>query len=294
MYFRLWLSVLLLSSHAFTLEMNAANLKGSSAAKSYLAGLAALPNPNSQKASYEQTLLHFEKAKNESATDKEQTDLYHLSTLGLARVYYEIAFFLDDKDPQHHFFLRRAIAEYRSIPRFSPRWSEALFEQAWAYTMIEDYDGALGALYSLKDPYFALKFFPELNILEAIIYLRNCHFEKAEQALQKFESAYASLLPDLKILLQKKSGIWGEKNLQSKISEIEALQIRAQIISLETKSAKAKLLEEEKPILPTTEKMPSRPHVLGPDHFFWGADRNERWIDELGYYRISVKSLCYE
>ena len=279
MYFRLWLPMFFLSIHVFTTKVNAGNQKDSSR-DLYLEGLQVLATPNLKATEYEQVLSYFEKAKAEAATNKEEADLYHLSILGLARVYYEMAYAIDANDTRRSIFLNRSIAEYRSIPRFSPRWPEALFEQAWAYTIIEDYQGALGALYSLKDPYFALGFFPELNVLEAIIYWRNCHFDKAEQALQTFQSSYASLLQK-----NKTQGI---------IDEIEALQIRAQIISLEIKSAQASLLEREKALLSTEKKEISRSYVVGPDHFFWGVSPKERWIDELGYYRIAIKSLCYE
>ena len=324
MSFKVLVPVFFLAVSSLIFKVNASDLKDN-AREQYQLGLTVLAKPDFKKTDYEQVLLHFEKAKVQAAANKDEEDLHQLSILGLARIYYEMAYALTDNDPMRKVLLNRSIAEYRSIPRFSARWSQALFEQAWAYTIIEDYDGALGALYSLKDPYFSHYFSPESEVLEAIIYWRNCRWDKAEQALQAFESSYVSLLPVLKNLVQKnqqdeswyrllkepgelpekirnylihenqkKDGLWVKNNIQRIIREIEEMQMRAQVISLETKMGFAGWFKKESPLLLVENETSARSYVADPNYFFWNASTKERWIDELGYYRIAIKSLCYE
>ncbi len=324
MFFRIWVPLYFLMVFALISKVNANDLKDN-AREQYQLGLTVLAKPDFKKTDYEQVLLHFEKAKVQAAANKDEEDLHQLSILGLARIYYEMAYALADHDLRRQVLLSRSITEYRSIPRFSARWSQALFEQAWAYTIIEDYDGALGALYSLKDPYFSHYFSPESEVLEAIIYWRNCHWDKAEQALQAFASSYVPLLPVLRNLVQKnlkdeawyrllkepgelpekirnflmhenqkKDGLWVKNNIQRIIREIEEMQMRAQVISLETKTGFAGWFKKESPLLLVENQTSAGYYTADPDYFFWNASTKERWIDELGYYRMAIKSRCYE
>ena len=66
----------------------------------------------------------------------------------------------------------------RSTSR-SEYWLDALFEESWAYFMAGDYPHALGNIHTIEAPYFPNSFYPEADILKAVIYFANCQYDDA-------------------------------------------------------------------------------------------------------------------
>lgn len=154
---------------------------------------------------YDQVVEHFENARTAiaaDAKDEELLGLRDLASLGLARSYYERAYELEDGDPKRTEGLRLAQVEFQRVPRFSNDWAEALFERAWAHTVNNEYGRALGALHSLRAPYFTDEFYPEAKILEAIIYYYNCQWDRVNTILDETKADFEPMAKELEDLVK--------------------------------------------------------------------------------------------
>jgi tetratricopeptide (TPR) repeat protein len=127
--------------------------------------------------------------------ERGQTDLEktrQLALLGLGRVYYG----------QRQY--AKAVDSYERIPRFSPLWNQALFENGFARFQNDDPGGALGSLQALHAPQFAGAFEPESWILKSTIYYFNCLYAEASSSLQEFDRIYLPMADALRPLLKPK------------------------------------------------------------------------------------------
>jgi hypothetical protein len=174
----------------------------------YLLGLIALGmgRPDAPPAEFAETVRHFMAARDAigtNATADKARELYDLATLGLGRTYYERAYRLDEEHPDRNRLLIMAEREYRSVPRFSSAWSDALFERAWTHTVANQYGKALGALHSLNAPYFKEEFYPEANILTAIIYYYNCQWDRVNRTLDDTKAKFTPMVAQLDTMLAR-------------------------------------------------------------------------------------------
>lgn len=96
-----------------------------------------------------------------------------------------------------------AAREYRSLPRFSRHWDEALFEGAYAELQQGEPGAALGRLHDLHSPHLSDEFAPESENLAAIAYLRNCLYPQARAALRRFEQGYLPMRDQVNALLAR-------------------------------------------------------------------------------------------
>ncbi|MDP6943808.1 MAG: hypothetical protein QF464_06620, partial [Myxococcota bacterium] len=96
-----------------------------------------------------------------------------------------------------------AIYYYRKIPKDSYKRATAFYESAWVYFVKGDYSRAVGTFQTLHSPYFEHQFYPELWILEATVYMNNCKFSYAEEALSRYMTDIAPLAAPLKQFLLK-------------------------------------------------------------------------------------------
>lgn len=179
----------------------------------YLLGLIELGvgRPDAPQPEYDKAIAHFEKARQAigvDATKESERRLYDLATLAVGRANYERAYLLDETNPadahKRAFYIRTAIREYKKIARFSQAWPDALFERSWAFTVASgvpnSYGKALGSLHSLRSPYFSDQFYPESNILEAIIYYYNCQWDRVNEVLDRTKATYSPMVEQMKRL----------------------------------------------------------------------------------------------
>ncbi|TNE44155.1 MAG: hypothetical protein EP343_30855 [Deltaproteobacteria bacterium] len=105
---------------------------------------------------------------------------------------------------------KRALIEYNRIPKKRKIYQDKmLFETAYTYFMMEQYHFALGQLIALNSPYYKTGFFPELDILRALIYFRTCKYESTKETVTKFLAQYQPLNKRLKTLLSyRKTKKW--------------------------------------------------------------------------------------
>ncbi len=145
-----------------------------------------------------------------------------LAKLSLARVFYQagqIALNAAQQAPkQQQMRLYKAsktmfqlgIKYYEEIPQESPNWLQSLFEESWAFFMLDadlrrifkqDFAGfqkALGNIHTLNAPFFENQFFPESFILRAVIYFKNCRYKASTESVKEFQKIYMPLFTKLK------------------------------------------------------------------------------------------------
>jgi outer membrane protein assembly factor BamD (BamD/ComL family) len=114
-----------------------------------------------------------------------------LAALSLARVFYSV----------HQW--DAAVKYYDRLPQGSAYWLAGLFESSWAHYQMDNFQKALGNIHTLNAPYFETEFFPESLVLKAVIYWKNCLYERANDAIADFNAIYPPLKKDLDDLLDK-------------------------------------------------------------------------------------------
>jgi len=135
-------------------------------------------------------------------------EILQLGYLALARTFYEVGNFNPD-------FYNVSLFYYQKLPTESSRDAEAKLELAWTYFLKNDHKKALGLFQTLNSPYYSKWFFPDLDLLEATVYLNLCKFEKSKLALAELDAKYLSKQPALKEYITKMqqgepSAAWNE------------------------------------------------------------------------------------
>lgn len=100
------------------------------------------------------------------------------SQMALARTYYQ----MQDWD--------NAINIYRTIPRDTDAWHDALFESSWAYLRSARFRSVLSNFQSLHSQYYEDFYLPESLLLRGIVYLYICKYDEMEKVLDLFEKSY--------------------------------------------------------------------------------------------------------
>jgi len=73
--------------------------------------------------------------------------------------------------------------------------------------MAGDYSHALGNIHTIQSPYFPHSYYPEADVLRAVIYFSNCQYEDAFTIVAKFRSQYEPIRDELtKTLSRFKKG----------------------------------------------------------------------------------------
>ena len=75
--------------------------------------------------------------------------------------------------------LSAAVKYWNKVDVASEYWLDALFEESWAYFMAGDYAHALGNIHTIESPYFPNSYYPEADVLKAVIYFANCQYDDA-------------------------------------------------------------------------------------------------------------------
>lgn len=132
----------------------------------------------------------------EDEEDEDRLAIRNMAILGKARAYYALQQFKESTEA------------YRSVPRFSNEWFDALLENAWANFQQEDYGRALGEIESVLSPYFNKHFRAEAYVLGATIYYSNCQFDRTRGMLDAFKERYEPELEKVNAYLasDKKDG----------------------------------------------------------------------------------------
>jgi len=116
-----------------------------------------------------------------TATKKGEYRIAHLAYLALAR----IAYTLEAYDV--------AIFYYRKIPYDSTSYVNALTEAGWSYFLKNDPRRGLGIFHTLEGPDWEREFLPDIHLLEATVFMNNCHFDNARRSVKRIETRFLAL-----------------------------------------------------------------------------------------------------
>src|SRR5262249_41869525 len=127
-----------------------------------------------------------------------------LAFLSMARTYYSASITLDENNAPtiNAQKLSAAVKYWNKVDLASEYWLDALFEESWAYFMAGDYPHALGNIHTIQAAYFPNSYYPEGEIVKAVIYFPNCQYEDPEVIVAKFQSTYPTVYADLAHVLK--------------------------------------------------------------------------------------------
>jgi hypothetical protein len=152
----------------------------------------------------------IEKAIDEGVEGVEDEDrMRDLAYLSMARTYYSSSITLDaetNAPTVNSTKLSAAVKYWNQIDVASEYWLDALFEESWAYFMAGDYPRSLGNIHTLGAPYFPNSFYPESEVLKAIIYFTNCNYDAATTVVARFNLRYTPVKDELEKILKNYKG----------------------------------------------------------------------------------------
>ena len=142
----------------------------------------------------------------ESIDDEDR--MRDLAFLSMARTYYSASVRLDENNAPtiDSAKLSAAVKYWNKVDVGSEYWLDALFEESWAYFMAGDYAHALGNIHTIQSPYFPNSYYPEADVLKAVIYFANCQYDDAETIVAKFQQKYQPIYDDLNKVLKRFQG----------------------------------------------------------------------------------------
>ena len=129
-----------------------------------------------------------------------------LAYLSMARTFYSASIKVDENTNQptvDQTRLSAAVKYWNKVDVASEFWLDALFEESWAYFMAGDYSHALGNIHTIQSPYFPHSYFPEADVLRAVIYFFNCQYDDALTIVAKFKLKYEPIREELRQTLDK-------------------------------------------------------------------------------------------
>jgi hypothetical protein len=92
---------------------------------------------------------------------------------------------------------------YLDIPKSSYIWPEILVEEAWNSYYLKNYNRTLGKLVTYKAPVLDYIFNPEIEVLNALTYLKMCLYGDAKNVADDFYKKYLTPARNLRKVLQR-------------------------------------------------------------------------------------------
>jgi tetratricopeptide (TPR) repeat protein len=139
---------------------------------------------------------------------EDEARMRDLAFLSMARTYYSASIKLDENNTPaiDGTKLSAAVKFWNKVDVGSEYWLDGLFEESWAYFMAGDFPHALGNIHTIEAPYFPKSFYPEAEILKAVIYFANCNYDEATTVVAKFKAKYEPIKKDLEATLGRFKG----------------------------------------------------------------------------------------
>jgi tetratricopeptide (TPR) repeat protein len=137
---------------------------------------------------------------------EDETRMRDLAYLSMARTFYSASVKLDENTNQPTIDSTRlsaAVKYWNKVDIASEYWLDALFEESWAYFMAGDYSHALGNIHTIESPYFPHSYYPEADVLKAVIYFSNCQYDDALTIVAKFRAKYTPIHDELVKIIDK-------------------------------------------------------------------------------------------
>ncbi len=156
---------------------------------------------------------------------EDEARMRDLAYLSMARTFYSASVKLDDTTNQptiDQTRLSAAVKYWNKVDVVSEYWLDALFEESWAYFMAGDYSHALGNIHTIQSPYFPHSYYPEADVLKAVIYFSNCQYDDALTIVAKFRAHYEPIRDELtKTLDRFKKGTAQEEAFYTFLKDIQ-------------------------------------------------------------------------
>jgi tetratricopeptide (TPR) repeat protein len=155
---------------------------------------------------------------------EDEARMRDLAYLSMARTFYSASVKLDDNTNAptvDQTRLSAAVKYWNKVDVASEYWLDALFEESWAYFMAGDYSHALGNIHTIEAPYFPHAYYPEADVLKAVIYFANCQYDDALTIVAKFRGRYIPIHDELaKILDRFKKGTNQEEEFYKFLKDV--------------------------------------------------------------------------
>ena len=147
-----------------------------------------------------------------------------LAYLSMARTYYSASVRLDDNNVPtiDANKLSAAVKYWNRVDVASEYWLDALFEESWAYFMAGDYPHALGNIHTIESPYFPNSFYPEANVLKAVISFTICQYEDATTTVARMKKKYEPIKKELEAVLNRFKGEGSEAKFFEFLKDVRA------------------------------------------------------------------------
>lgn len=140
---------------------------------------------------------------------EDEARMRDLANLSIARTYYSASIRLDAETNAPTVDERKlsaAVKHWNSVETSSEYWLDAMFEESWAYYMAGQYPKALGNIHTLQSPYFPTAFYPEADILKAVVHFFNCNYDAAVTVVARFNKKNVPIKDELEKVLKRFSG----------------------------------------------------------------------------------------
>jgi tetratricopeptide (TPR) repeat protein len=147
-----------------------------------------------------------------------------LAYLSMARTYYSASVRLDDNNVPRidESKLSAAVKYWNRVDVKSEYWLDALFEESWAYFMAGDFQHALGNMHTINSPYFPNAFYPEGDIIKAVIAFTNCRYDDATTIVARMRKRYEPIRKDLNAVLHRFEGEGSEQKFFTFLRDVRA------------------------------------------------------------------------
>jgi tetratricopeptide (TPR) repeat protein len=155
---------------------------------------------------------------------EDESRMRDLAFLSMARTYYSASVRLDDNSVPKidGNKLSAAVKYWNRVDVGSEYWLDALFEQSWAYFMAGDYPHALGNMHTIESPYFPNAFYPEADILKAVISFTICQYEDATTIVARMRKRYEPIKKELEAILNRFKGEDAETKFFDFLKDVRA------------------------------------------------------------------------
>src|SRR6185436_8227865 len=155
---------------------------------------------------------------------EDESRMRDLAYLSMARTYYSASVRLDDNNVPtiDANKLSAGVKYWNRVDVASEYWLDALFEESWAYFMAGDYPHALGNIHTIESPYFPNSFYPEADVLKAVISFTICQYEDATTTVARMKKKYEPIRKELDAVLNRFKGEGSEAKFFEFLKDVRA------------------------------------------------------------------------
>ncbi|WP_438020086.1 hypothetical protein WMF18_13900 [Sorangium sp. So ce315] len=153
---------------------------------------------------------------------EDEARMRDLAFLSMARTYYSASVRLDDNNVPtiDAAKLSAAVKYWNRVDVASEYWLDSLFEGSWAYFMAGLYPQALGNIHTIESPYFPNSFYPEADILKAVVSFTICQYGDATIIVAKMKKKYEPIKKELEAILKRFQGEGNEERFFQFLKEV--------------------------------------------------------------------------